>query len=483
MGGKSSKIRPINPSGENTNTDTSSSTSSDLKTIEMGINKSNTSEYKIHRRRSTVLRTLSNTSKSTQKVAAYCTFLLFLLILTGFIVACFVFPGVVEWMGIYLGLVFWIMFGMGVGATLPELLCTSDSAYHPTEASIEQNSLKSGGCCVVVCGLLGAVLFPLMIPLAILFVMVPMCKKDGVTKTTAMVFVFFLLFAAGCGFAIAGMGIRLCVINTDDVCVIGEHNGTMNLPSGMYLNPPSVWVLNQKPIYDIYAVEGLTEADWDNTWSGGAWLEAAQTGKPLGAARFKHYPRCDSIGAPYSYSNTMELTYPDMMPNGRDYKVSQYCDHVTQYVRTGESGWTQYIIQDCNNKVAYKLEYDLKVFQLDMNWHILDADDNILAQAIKPFQLWEPPIVEFVSPTKREDGSDVLVGKLKQNWCGDTCFKDSWNIEVDRPDVVEHSVFVYLALIIRNIQLEQRSKNNDRRRLGKGGFDFANPPMQEDKLD
>ena len=235
-------------------------------------------------------------------------------------------------------------------------------------------------------------------------------------------------------------------------------------------------------IYDIYPVEGLTEADWENTWSGGDWLEKSveKGAKSLGAARFKYYPRCDSIGAPYAFSSTMELTYPGMMPNGRDYRVSQYCDEVTQYMRVGDDAWTQYLIHDCNNKVAYKLEYEMEVFSFQMKWKIKDADDNVLAQAVKPFQLWEPPIVIFTSPT------NGTIGKIKQNWCGNTCLKDSWNIMVERPDVVEHSVFVYLALIIRNIQLENQ-KNNNRRRLRSGKendeaeaeeeFDFANPPV------
>ena len=36
-------------------------------------------------------------------------------------------------------------------------------------------------------------------------------------------------------------------------------------------------------IYDIYPVEGLTEADWKNTWSGGDWLEKSMEdeAKPL----------------------------------------------------------------------------------------------------------------------------------------------------------------------------------------------------------
>ena len=236
-------------------------------------------------------------------------------------------------------------------------------------------------------------------------------------------------------------------------------------------------------IYDIYPVEGLTEADWQNTWSGGDWLDKAmkEDAEPLGAARFKYYPRCDSIGAPYTYSSTMELTYPDMMPNGRDYRVSQYCDEVTQYVRAGDDAWTKYLIHDCNNKVVYKLEYILQVFSYEMKWIIRDADDNILAQAVKPFQLFDPPVVEFTSLT------NGTIGKIKQNWCGSTCLKDSWNIMVERPDVVEHSVFVYLALIIRNIQLEDR-KNSRRRRLGDGaregddtenGFDISNPPSSK----
>jgi hypothetical protein len=181
----------------------------------------------------------------------------------------------------------------------------------------------------------------------------------------------------------------------------------------------------------------------------------------------------------------MELTYPEMMENGRDYRVSQYCDQVTQYMRTGDDAWFEYLIHDCNNKVAYKLEYEMQMFSFEMKWKIKDKDDNVLAQAIKPFSLWEPPVVEFTSL------ANGTIGKIKQNWCGNTCFEDSWNIMVERPDVVEHSVFVYLALIIRNIQLE-RQKDNSRRRLRSGAddgeaaedFDIATPPVHNNnKLD
>ena len=183
---------------------------------------------------------------------------------------CIVFPGVVEWIGIYAGLVFFVLVGMGIGAAVAvaagqtlfsagsgkkdNINATGDDKAGDSGSSGREKSPRIACGCVGM--LLGGVLSPAMPPLAALILAISMFRdkfKSGEPPhKLALGFFLGLLFVGGittaCVFGAGEIGIRLCVINTDDTCVSGEYNGTMALPSGMYLHPPSIWVINQKPV-------------------------------------------------------------------------------------------------------------------------------------------------------------------------------------------------------------------------------------------
>ena len=172
----------------------------------------------------------------------------------GSLVCSFVFPGVSEWIGIYFGLLVWVFLGLALGS----VGATSALSSKGDKYKVGGDSGGSGKAtvCVFLGCLLGGVLFPIMVPLAMGVLAIASIREQykAGEKPSKIAFVTFfaVIFVGGvtvgCFFGIAEIAVRLCVVNTDDVCVSGSHNGTMNLPSGMYLNPPSIWVLNQKPV-------------------------------------------------------------------------------------------------------------------------------------------------------------------------------------------------------------------------------------------
>lgn len=88
-----------------------------------------------------------------------------------------------------------------------------------------------------------------------------------------------------------------------------------------------------------------------------------------------------------------------------------------------------------------------------MRWTITNANGDLLAEVDQPFTMWQPPDVYFTTPSRQ------TVAVLHQHWCT-FCYNDDWSVMVEKPGVVDSSVFGYIAVMIKKAQLNDQSNAN-----------------------
>lgn len=356
-----------------------------------------------------------------QQVGTCCCCLCCCATFVGLIVSKLLYPGVLEWIGIFAGILLWCL---GTG-----MVCAGFSG------GIAESNVGAAACAF----LFGFVLTPLVwiiVPFGIVCLVWCSAVKEDM-KTRAIMTVIPLAIMAGDAFATYSILARMCAFSNDSPCVGG--------PRGPSDNP----LVPQVPAQATLSVDN--------------WLDTSRVAYNVHETslsfRRKHTVSCVAKGQPFRYSASYELLH--------DGGIIERMDQRTIYKKSSIWDTNIYDVHDCSGTLRWILrEHVHPCFGTTwsckygtVSWDIHDGSDKLIATTDTSAQ-WDllqlVPKVNFLSA----DDSTVI-GTVQQHgsWFG----QDTWTISVAQPTVVEPTVYGYIANIIKYAQLEDRNKNSNKR--------------------
>jgi hypothetical protein len=186
-----------------------------------------------------------------------------------------------------------------------------------------------------------------------------------------------------------------------------------------------------------------------NSTTGSELPDRGKAGSLLGIVSKKLFPRCDVPGAPYRYDATYELTYPDTTSST---KVAQSLDREAIPPKWDEDR-SEFHVHDCRNNMRFVLVPKVRTYYTDppvqlVLWTIAAPNGTAWLAGSWYFHGIDGRIdstnMTFISP------ENVTIAQLLHSKRG-TTYVDAWDIRVDHPEVVEPSVFAFIALCTKEI--------------------------------
>ena len=170
-------------------------------------------------------------------------------------VLAIVMPSASFWIGLYVGLSFWVLFGTASGALVvgyiigsaKENKLNSPGDALPPPSSTTAPPSPSGWCYVAyLCmgALLGGLLFPVVAPVMCALIAFAIFKSTKFSNRSRSLCVAFWLIVlvggvtAACFFGIREIAARTCVVKLDNECVGMDQ---MKLPNSLHLELSSNW--------------------------------------------------------------------------------------------------------------------------------------------------------------------------------------------------------------------------------------------------